>query len=557
MASVEFPMSSMAQAANATASAAPEGLVAAALAEVQQSPVRYLVSTIVILLGTYLFKRSIPETDAREPKLLLPWIPGIGHIIGMIWNQSSYYMWLRKRSGLPIATLPFLGGKVYTIWDPALVSSALRQKTLVFEPLAVDFVQKMLGMDDRYYDIFRDTPERPSVVPEFFDALHWSVRGEHLHRMNAKALNYLSNRLEEVSGPKPIGMDNFYFYLRELITLATTTALLGDANPFLKDSQLSHHMWIWEAAIPRMMLIPHHAVTSAEALKSREILQAALREYYETKSDLDDSAAAVTRARAAVLRKWGLPDHQIARFEASLVQLATSNTIPTTFWLLMNIYSRPEILNAVRAEAAKMVERLDGADVASINITKFEDECPLLVSCYRESMRLSNHALCVRKVAKDTVLSDGKGNQFLLREGADVQIPAGVSHRLEDTWGVDAADFTADRFSNRQQKLVTQAQTEKAKRNAYVPFGGGKHLCPGRNFAFAEILGVTAAFVLAFDIATPTGDVITVPEMATPSIIAGALKPEKHGDDVPVVLSRRAGWEKTRFEFTVVGQVEH
>ncbi|KAI9163452.1 Cytochrome P459 monooxygenase [Paramyrothecium foliicola] len=555
MASVDFPMSAAANGANVTTTV-PEGIVAAALADIQQSPTRYVLSTVAVLLMTYLFKRSIPDVDAREPKLLLPWIPGIGHIIGMMWNQSSYYMWLRKRSGLPIATLPFLGGKVYTIWDPALVSTSLRQKTLTFEPFAVEFVQKMLGMDDRYYNIFRDTPERPSVVPEFFDALHWSVRGDHLHRMNAKALNYLSTRLEEVAGEKPIEMKNFYYYLREMITLATTTALLGDANPFLKNSSLSHHMWVWEAAIPSMMLIPYHSITNTEALQSREILQDALREYYETKSDLDDSAAAVTRARAAVLRKWGLPDHQIARFEASLVQLATSNTIPTTFWLLMNIYSRPEILESVRAEAAQMVERLAGSDVASINITKFDEECPLLVSCYRESMRLSNHALCVRKVAKDTVISDGKGGQYLLKEGGDVQIPAGVSHRLEDTWGIDAADFTADRFTNRQQKLLNQAQVEKAKRNAYMPFGGGKHLCPGRNFAFAEILGVTAAFVLAFDITTPEGGVVEVPEMAQPSIIAGALKPEKLGDDMPVVMRRREGWENTKFEFKVIGQVE-
>lgn len=87
-------MSAAANAVNATASA-PDGIVAAALADIQQSPTRYLVSTAVLLLMTYFYKRSIPEVDAREPKLILPWIPGIGHIIGMMWNQSAYYMFLR------------------------------------------------------------------------------------------------------------------------------------------------------------------------------------------------------------------------------------------------------------------------------------------------------------------------------------------------------------------------------------------------------------------------------------------------------------------------------
>jgi cytochrome P450 len=553
MASVEFPMSAAGVGVNATASA-PDGIVAAALADIQQSPTRYLVSTIVVILMSWIYKRSIPEVDPREPKLLKPWIPGIGHIIGMMWNQSAYYTWLHKQARMPIATLPFLGGKVYAIWDPTLIASSIRQKTLSFEPMAVEFVQKMLGMDDKYYNIFRDTPERGSVCPEFFDALHWSVQGDHLHRMNAKALNYLSGRFEELAGPAPIKIDNFYYYLRELITLATTTALLGDANPFLTNDKLSHHMWVWETAIPSMMMIPHHSVTNAEAFKSREILQDALREYYEAKSDLDESAATVTRARAAVLRKWQLPDAQIARFEASLVQLSTSNTIPTTFWMILNIFTRPEVLAKVRKEASNLVQRSEDGKTATIQVSRFEEECPVLVSCYRETMRLANHALVVRMVLKDTTISDGKGGQYLLKEGCNVQIPAGFSHRDEDTWGPDAGEFDAERFTNRQQKLASQPQIEKAKRNSYIPFGGGKHLCPGRNFAYAEILGVAASFVLAFDITTPEGKMLTRPEMISPSLIAGALKPVGLGEDLPVVMKRRAGYENTTFDFRVGGQ---
>lgn len=149
----------------------------------------------------------------------------------------------RKRSGLPIATLPILGGKTYAIWDPALIQSALRQKTLSFEPFAVDFVQTMLGMSDKSYVAFRDTPERPSLVPEFFEALHLTVRGEPLHRMNANALNYISDRLDSLSGEKTTDVNNFYIWLRELMTLATTTALLGKDNPLLHDGDLVDHLW--------------------------------------------------------------------------------------------------------------------------------------------------------------------------------------------------------------------------------------------------------------------------------------------------------------------------
>lgn len=101
----------------------------------------------------------------------------------------------------------------------------------------------MLGMSDKSYVAFRDTPERPSLVPEFFEALHLTVRGEPLHRMNANALNYISARLDFMAGEKTIGVDNFYLWLRELMTMATTTALLGKGNPLLHDPDLVNHLW--------------------------------------------------------------------------------------------------------------------------------------------------------------------------------------------------------------------------------------------------------------------------------------------------------------------------
>lgn len=307
----------------------------------------------------------------------------------------------------------------------------------------------------------------------------------------------------------------------------------------------------WENAIPSMLLMPYHSVTNADAYKSREILQKALGDYYAANHDLDDSAAAVTRGRANVLRKYNLPETEIGRFEASLLQLATGNTIPTTFWMIANVFARADIVDRLREELQVVAERKDPkSDTVTINITKFEELCPLLVSCYRESIRLSNHALCVRRVMKDTTISDGKGAEYILKEGNDVQMPAGFTHRMESVWGKDVLEYDADRFVNRQAKL--SAQSEKNKRNAYVPFGGGKHLCPGRNFAFAEILGTAAAFVMSFDIKDASGKApVKLPEMATTTILGGASKPLNQGEGMDVVIRRRPGWEKTKFEFTV------
>lgn len=76
-------------AANATAR--ESGLLATAVAEFQQSPIRYTVSTLLVTFLIYLYRQSIPELDAKEPPLMLPRIPFIGHLIGLIKNQAEYY----------------------------------------------------------------------------------------------------------------------------------------------------------------------------------------------------------------------------------------------------------------------------------------------------------------------------------------------------------------------------------------------------------------------------------------------------------------------------------
>ncbi|PNY26058.1 Uncharacterized protein TCAP_04014 [Tolypocladium capitatum] len=527
------------------------GLLSAAVAGFQQAPIRCAVSALSIALVVYLYRLCVPAVDSREPPLMLPRIPFIGHLVGLIRNQAEYYTDLHKKTGASIATLPMLGGRIYAIWDPALAQSALRQKTMSFEPIAVNFMRTLLGMEE---DSYRACCEKPELVLEFSEALHVTVRGEPLNRMNASALNYISSRLDAMRGPAQMPVDNFYLWLRELMTMATTTALMGRKNPLLHDRALLDDLWAWEKAMPRMLLAPWHSVTCAEAFRSRERLQRALGEYYAARGDDDESAAAVTGACAAALRRHGLPDSEIGRFEASLLQLATGNTIPATFWMVGNVLTRPDVVERLRAELEPLAVRTAGGegDAVAIDVTRFEDECPLLVSCYRESIRLSNHALCVRRVMAETVVSNGRGDSYVLRKGADVQIPAGFTHRAEEVWGADAGRYEADRFVGLQAGPPTQA--EKKRRASYIPFGGGKHLCPGRHFAFAEILGAAASLILAFDMSSDgNGAPVRLPEMATTTIVGGVSKPDRQGEGMGLVFRRRPGWENVKFEFGVAG----
>lgn len=129
----------------------------------------------------------------------------------------------------------------------------------------------------------------------------------------------------------------------------------------------------------------------------------------------------------------------------------------------------------------------------------------------------------------------------MLKKGVDIMWSAKVAHEMSDVWGTDALDFNPERFLGEVGK-----DTEKKRRAAYMPFGGGAHLCPGRNFAFAEILGLISALVLGYEIVGLQAEKIKM----GPRVLASAIpKPTEDGDGGPVTLKRREGWEDVEWSF--------
>jgi cytochrome P450 len=186
-----------------------------------------------------------------------------------------------------------------------------------------------------------------------------------------------------------------------------------------------------------------------------------------------------------------------------------------------------------------------------IDITKFEDSCPLFVSSYRETIRLANGQMSTRRVMADTTINDGE-NTYLLRKGADIQIPAGVSHTDRASWGPNVSLFDPRRFMKLDEKRILSEKEkadEKEQRRAYFPFGGGKYLCPGRNFAFAEILGTVSLLLLGFELRTKDGGSIPRQPIGRPRLGTAIAQPSAQTISMGARLTRRKGWEDAVFKF--------
>lgn len=70
---------------------ASNGFLSFVAEDVKQSPARYLTGLALILSVIFLQKLSSPGLDEREPPLLKPSIPVVGHLIGMAKHHGGYF----------------------------------------------------------------------------------------------------------------------------------------------------------------------------------------------------------------------------------------------------------------------------------------------------------------------------------------------------------------------------------------------------------------------------------------------------------------------------------
>lgn len=300
-----------------------------------------------------------------------------------------------------------------------------------------------------------------------------------------------------------------------------------------------------------LMLDVFPKYTAQRACKARDALTTAFTRYYETGQDR--AANQFVQGRAAVCRKWGFTSQDCASFEIGIIYASTTNATPTAFWMLCYILSDPELSARISAEVTQLVtvSTISGVKRASLDITCFQSKCPLLVACFHETMRLVNAGTSVRWVMEDTMLDD----KYLLKKNGIIQLPAAVMHMDESIWGPQPEIFDPNRFLDLDG--LTKEQ-RKLRKDGFIPFGGGRHLCPGRHLAFTEIVSFVAMAVLGFDVRMDNGHgrdggYLKLPQTQFMKWGNNTRKPD---GDVDVLIKRKPEWEDCTWSFDIGDEVD-
>jgi cytochrome P450 len=313
-------------------------------------------------------------------------------------------------------------------------------------------------------------------------------------------LDYLGRCVNDIENG--CELDLFAFFRRGIAAAGNWT-FYGPNNPFAKHPELLDRFWDWEDGIVGLLLGLFPSITARKAQKGLEACARGFEEYI--KADRYKEAHTLMQQRNELHLQHGVTGtYERAKFEVSIGLGINVNASIATFWLVNSVYSRPELLSRIRDEIRE--NALVSHGVLSAELLR--QACPLLNSVYRETLRFYAPMSSVRLVQEDTIIAD----TYLLRKDAIVQLAGGALHQDKALWGPDAELFNPERFihSINGSKTNPDGSTPAGKDHILHPatfrsFGGGASLCPGRHFAQMEILNLSAAMLLGFDLAPING----------------------------------------------------
>ena len=496
-----------------------------------------IVLTTVRLYTTYRYRHvmalhslSAAKTTKPNPPPPIPYsIPFLGHAIGFLapypgefWSQL-----FRSHPRTTGACSLLLGGKhSHILFSPSAVQALFKGRELNHDGFSLGISELGFGLEHneavKFFG-FKEGADDYGVTPG-----QQRERVNHKYMLEKKSVNELTaeftgvlreqlaaEKFKSEGGDKTTEgkVEHLYSWLQARLFQASTTAFMGsrilEICPNLRADffQFERHMLTMFFRVPKWL--------SPTAYKVRErTLEGLVRWQRQMLAECNDNPADPdgsidwepvfgSRANRARQRYYASRDLNLrarAGMDLGFLFGLSSNAIPAVGWMLMHILNPQgdaSLPGRVMDELAT-AERSDGSlDIPTLVAL------PLLQSVYHEILRLYMDVLVTRDLKDDIVLplDDSGQRKILLEKGSVVLAPTWLGHRDEALWTNPPYDqFHAERFLQQDPGTGKQIFTTNGTAGKFFPFGGGKTMCPGRNFAKQEVLGSVATILLTFDL---------------------------------------------------------
>lgn len=513
------------------------------------------LAAAAFLAGCVLLWRWIERRDPQEPPYVRSRIPFIGHVVGMIRYGAKYFHLVNEKTRYPIFALPMLNTRNYIVTDPTLAGHVQRNsKSLSFYLLIVEVTRRIIAFDKdaariTFEDMHREDGGPGGLMAEVHEMMNRHLGpGPGLDDMTRIQMGHVADSLNKMGGRTETSL---YAWLRHMFSSSNMQAVYGPQNIFATHPELEEAFWQFEHGLLGLVIDVFPRVTAPKAYRARTKVLDGLAEFVRERKY--KHASAMIRERIETNLNYGMSERTAGHGERVLMFGILGNAVPSLFWTIAIIFSKPDLLSQIRTEVQKAIgadehtlSRDSGSHSIAVSSKHIQKACPLLYSCYRETLRYISLLTSPRLVVEDAML----GDKYLLRKGSILQIAGGVIHYDERIWGADAASFNPYRFLSSAGGSLEDAEAMQSRTALPLPkgvpspafraFGGGNVLCPGRHFAQSEIMTTAAVVALSFDIQTSDGGTLPMPDKDDMRIPLGVMKPVV---DPTVSITRRRGCE--------------
>ncbi|CAF1419455.1 unnamed protein product [Didymodactylos carnosus] len=413
------------------------------------------------------------DGSAHIPYLL----PYFGHVFQYVPDPLNFLLSCRKRYGTTF-TIKLFGQRITYITDPRNWNNVIKNPNL-------GFPGEELGST-----VFGIRPDA-SARPEMNEDLH-KVFPKYLQNDGLKELikNFVRHFREQMIKDKKAMNGNFktsslYELCHLMIFEASTRTLYGDIDAKSLDKhfrQFDRDIHLFFMRCPSFVL----SLLVRNGLKARQWLV----EFFSTIGHLPNESG-LTTLRTNIQESY--PQYfsplDIGGNHLGFLWASVANTIPAAFWTLFYLLRDKVALDALRAEIKQNLPLLsldenDEFDAHAWTIEKLSG-CVLLESALNETMRMFGAPIMLRNCLSTTRVETFDGKTIHILKGDRTALLPAASH-LDERLFFDPFTYKYDRFIN--NKILNDLELDGQKVPiAYMPFGNGKTMCPGRFLAKSEI----------------------------------------------------------------------
>ncbi|KAI0806444.1 cytochrome P450 [Xylaria sp. FL0064] len=459
-----------------------------------------LAATYILLLAALRLSQ-----DPKEPSSISDSIPFLSPVLGMVSKGGQFHRLMRDKYNLPIYTLRLPGTRLYVVNSPSLITSVQNQfRKLSFTAIEANIAANLIGVSKATNAIIgRDLTSDNGYLMSFPKYVHSALSaGPGLDAMNRRSIQVITKSLNTRALQGTTTIDMFLWVRHELL-LASTEGVYGPKNPF-RDPAMEEAWYIFEPGMMTFVLNLFPRLFARKSFKAREYMVKVWEQYFDDRSY--EQGSELIKARVKINEDFQIPLRETARIEIGGSQAILTNTLPDTFWVAYHIFSDPVVLEDIREELSKGIYT-DESGSPTIDLSHVKSSCPILLSTFKETMRVHSSSTATRITMEDYQLD----NKYLLKKGSTIMMPSTVQHTNPAVWGDKVDQFVHKRF-------VRRPGVKGPNPIAFRGFGGGTTLCPGRHFASTEILMFSALLVLRFDIHPVKGEWIAPPTTKSPMV---------------------------------------